>query len=709
MPNDITINPVGEQARYVRQSLNNAMQAAGGGALLAMLTVYLFLGDLRRTLVIGSAIPVAILVTFILMAAGELTLNIMTLGGLALGVGMLVDSAIVMLENIQRHQQQGDPEAATHGAAEVNSAIVAATSTNLAAVIPFLFIGGLVGLLFRELIFTVSAAIVGSMLIALTLTPALAGRIGDSQNRNPVRRGVDALMELLQRGYGYGLSYFIHHPWPIILLFISGLLAALPLFDDAKQIFLPNMDEGRIYVRLHADRGINLDKMDRLSRKVEKVISDQPETEMVFTIVGGRVFGRSQYEATNRTSIQVRLKPLSQRGGISSNDWIRRVKKQINNLGLAGVKVTLRSRGIRGIRLSHGDDDISLRLQGPDLDKLEKLAEQTALRLRQVEGLRNIEHSSEEHTLELAVKIDRERAAQYGLDVDTIGKAVRFALDGSIVTDYLENDRSLDVRLRLDRRDMANPEDLNDIILFSKTDPRTPVRLDELARVELITSPTTILRDQQQRMVEISASLNKEKPLGEVLQQLKGFIDETELPPDYTLYEAGSLEALKEGRQMGQLLLGLALFLVFTVMAVQYESLRNPLVIILGVPFAVTGVAAGLLISGLPLSMPVWLGLIMLAGIVVNNAIVLVEYIEIQRRKGLEKMEAIIEAAKLRLRPILMATLTTVVGMLPLALALGEGAEMLQPLAVTIVSGLSFSLLVSLLLIPVLYRLLGKK
>lgn len=716
IPASISLHPVDDQSIYVRQSLNNAVEAAVGGALLAMLTVYLFLGDLRRTLIIGSAIPLAVLVTFILMAVAGLTLNIMTLGGLALGIGMLVDNAIVMLENIQRHQQLrggSGPEQRTQiarlAASEVNSAIVASTTTNLAAVLPFLFIGGLVGLLFRELIFTISAAIVASLVIALTLTPALAGMLVADDRPGPFRRLADRWVGAMQDAYAGLLARLIRWPLTLVVLFGAGLVAALPVFDAAKQIFLPQMDEGRISIDIRTDTGINLERMDQISQRIERLIAAQPETEMVFITVGGRVFGRSQYEASNTSSIQVRLRPLAERGGIGSEDWIQRVKKQIDQLGLAGVKVNLRTPGIRGIRLSQGDDDLSLRLQGPDLRTLERLADELTQGLKQVKGLRNIEHSSDERNLELAIRIDRQRAADYDLDAKTIGSALRYALNGVIITDYLADDRQLDLRLRLDRQDMASPQDLEDLILFSRNQPRTAVRLGDIARVELNSAPAAILRHRQQRMVEISASFSGDRPLGTIQAEVQQFIAQADLPDGYRLFDAGSLESLQEGRKTGQLLLGLALFLVFAVMAVQYESLRNPLVIILSVPFALTGVAVGLKLTQLPLSMPVWLGLIMLAGIVVNNAIVLVEYIEILRHQGMERGAAIIEAARLRLRPILMATLTTVIGMLPLAMALGEGAEMLQPLAVTIVAGLSFSLLVSLVLVPVFYRLLGQQ
>ncbi|HHH40255.1 MAG TPA: efflux RND transporter permease subunit, partial [Sedimenticola sp.] len=415
----------------------------------------------------------------------------------------------------------------------------------------------------------------------------------------------------------------------------------------------------------------------------------------------------SQHQSPNRASIKVQLKPREQRGGIGSQAWISRVKKALDKERLAGVRVRIFSTGLRGIRFNRSDDDFALRIRGPDLAVLERIADQVLERLRGLKGIRNLQHSAEEKNQELSVRVDRKRAASYGLSVEEVGKAVRFAMQGRKVTDFIAGDRSVDILLRLNPRQMSGPADVENIILFSNTEPRVPVRLSDIAKVEIIPVPSAITRDRQQRYLEVTASLTGGHTLGEVMAEANRRLAGLELPRGYTLYEAGNLEALQEGRDLGRQLLGLALFLVFVVMAVQYESLRNPLVIILSVPFALTGVAIGLDVTGLPLSMPVWLGLIMLAGIVVNNAIVLVEYIELERQHGVALYEAIVEAARLRLRPILMTTLTTALGMLPLALALGEGSEMLQPLAVTIVSGLLFSTLVSLLLVPSVYRILN--
>lgn len=384
IPEDIEIHKVDDQARYVRRSLNNAVAAATSGAVLAMLVVYLFLGSFRRTLIIGSAIPIAVLVTCILMASGGLTLNIMTLGGLALGIGMLVDSTIVMLENIYRHQLRGEERlaASREAAAEVNSAIVASTSTNLAAVLPFLFISGLVGLLFRELILTISAAIVASMVVALTLVPALAGRIPVGRE-GLMRRLVNRGMEHVQNGYSWLLERVIRFPLLAVVLFSVGLFFAAPRFLDSNQIFLPSMDEGNIQVSITADRGINVDSMDQVVHQVEEILSAQPEVESLFTIVGGSVFGRSQNESANRASITAQLKSLAERGGVSSQQWINRMQKTIEATQMAGVRVRLYSVGIRGIRFNRSDDDLAMRIKGRELRVLEKLADQAVERLRE--------------------------------------------------------------------------------------------------------------------------------------------------------------------------------------------------------------------------------------------------------------------------------------------------------------------------------------
>jgi len=701
VPDDIKVTTVGDQSVYVRHALNNASLAALSGAVLAMTMIYLFLGNIIRTLIIGTAIPIGILVTFAIMDLSGLTLNIMTLGGLALGMGLLIDSTIVMLENITRHQDDAGTleDNAVRAASEVNSPIVASTGTNLAAILPFLFIGGLTGLLFQELIITISSAMLAALIVALTLVPALGSRV---RSRPNINRFFNRLIELLKRLYHSFVLRILRHPLPVTGAFLIAFAAALYVLISSRPIFLPSMDEGNVTVSVTGDSGISLDQMDATLEKIEALLLQQPEVETIYTTVGGFIFGRSEFQSSNRSSIKIQLVPVNRRA-MSSKEWISAMQKKIAGLHLTGYKVRMYVRGVRGIQMSSGDDDISLRIQGQDLDVLRDLGTETVDRLRDLPGLSNLEHSYEVHQEELNVTIDRQRAADQGVHVDDIGDALRIALEGSVISDFIDGDRQFDIRLRLPRTDSESPEVLANLLVGQHQG--RPVRLFEVATISRGPAPASIQRDQQQRIVEITASVDDNTTMADIMSEIFSRLADLQLPEGYTLYDGGATETLEQGQKTGGILLALAVFLVFVVMAVQYESLRNPLIILFSVPFTITGVGLGLWLFDLPISMPVWLGLIMLAGIVVNNAIVLVEQIEIEREKNPSTLEAISTAASLRLRPILMTTLTTVLGMTPLALGLGEGSEMLQPLAFVIVWGLSFSMLVSLVLVPVVYRL----
>ena len=710
IPPDMRIRVVADQSLYVRQALRNATYAALSGALLAVLVIYFFLGDLRRTLIIATAIPIALTVTLILMAVTGLTLNVMTLGGLALGVGLLVDNTIVMLENVYRHQRLGKPGrlAATDAAREVNSAIVASTSTNLAAVLPFLFISGLVGLLFRELIATISTAIIASLLVAVTVVPALGAQVPVGPKGDMLRRTVDAAMAALANGYGRILTTALKFRWLIPVPFIAGLIIAAPQFFVDKQVFLPELDDGRISARITADAGISLDEMDHIVERLEALFAEDPHVSSLYSTIGGFVFGRSQYERSNRSRIYIQLVPSGERD-LSSSAWTAATRKKVAQLKLAGVRVRMRNDGIRGVRLGRGDDDVSIRVQGASLPQLALIGDQIVDILRDIPGLKNIRHSAEDLVQELSVEVDRARAADLGISVEKVALAVRVALQGVVATDYITDDRLYDVRVRLPRSAVSSPGDVEAILLFPSRPGRPPVYLGDVATVELITAPADIYRDRQQRVIEVSATVTAATTLGEAMAEADRQLAALPLPDGYALYDAGSAETLRESERLARMLIGLALFLVFVVMAIQYESLRNPLIILLSVPFASIGVAAGIYGLSLPISMPLWLGLIMLAGIVVNNAIVLVEYIELERSRGLALFDAIVSAGQLRLRPILMTTLTTVIGMLPLAIGIGDGSELLQPLAITMVCGLSFSTLVSLMLVPAIYGICASR
>ncbi|MFP5505074.1 MAG: efflux RND transporter permease subunit, partial [Gammaproteobacteria bacterium] len=546
---------------------------------------------------------------------------------------------------------------------EVNSPIVASTSTNLAAVLPFLMISGLSGLLFRELIITVSAAILAAMLVALTLVPAWGARLPAQREANAWRRGFDRRLKSLRQAYARLLERLCARRSAQIAgvaAFAALLAMTAPPFLTGKEIFLPEMDDGNIVMRVTGDTGTAMETMDEVARRLEALFERQPEVASVFTTTGGFIFGRTERELSSRATLQIQLKPLEQRA-VSSQDWITRMNREIAALDLVGYKLTMRTRGMRGLRVGSGEDNIAFRVQGPDIETLNTLARQVVARLEAIPELRNVSWTGEESQHELSVSVDRERAIQLGLSVEDVGNALRFALNGEIAGEFIDGDRQFDIRIRLPRPSLKTISDLENTLLFAPDGDRPAIRLSDVGRVRLTAAPTEILRFQQQRMVEVYASLAGEQALNEVMRTLQQQLAEIDIPDGYRVYDIGAFTALQEGRQLAGALLALALFLVFVVMAVQYESLRNPLVILLSVPFAVTGPALLLPLTGVPLSMPVWLGLIMLAGIVVNNAIVLVEYIELLRAQGLAARAAIARAGELRLRPILMTTLTTVV------------------------------------------------
>jgi multidrug efflux pump subunit AcrB len=706
IPENIDLAIVSDQSLFVKHSIDNASMAAVSGALLSMLVIYLFLGSLLRTLIIGTAIPIGILVTFIIMQIFGLTLNIMTLGGLALGMGLLIDSTIVMLENITRHQAEGEMsnDDAITAAIEVNSPIVASTSTNLGALLPFLFIGGMTGLLFQELIITITSAMLASLVVALTLVPALGAKIQYKETKDNI---INNLVNYLKVKYNNNAYHFIDRP--VKTFFIFSLLFVLAVYQiyTTKRIELPDIDEGNVSLSITGDAGMQLEEMDDAVDHIEDLLLQQKEVVTLFTTAGGSVFGRSENENSNRSSIKIQLLPSDQRS-VSSELWAQQMKAKIDALKLTGFKVTLRVTGIRGLNLTSGSDDVSIHIRGDNLDTLRELGDQAVSLLEPVAGLTNLTHSYEEVKVELNIRIDRQRAAEFGIDAADVGDALQIALDGDIISNYIENDKDFDIRIRLPHAASHDPNALQNLMVAYKNN--NAIRLGDIATISRAPTASSIVRSQQQRIVEISASYGVDADHEKVLKAAMDKLSALQLPEGYVLYDNDTNKTLEESQENGLILLFLAIFLVFVVMAVQYESLLNPLIIIISIPYAAIGVAVGLLTNPeMSLSMPVWLGLIMLTGIVVNNAIVLVEQIEIEREKTGLLNESVTKAAGLRLRPILMTTLTTVFGMLPLAIGFGEGSEMLQPLAFVIVWGLSFSLFVSLILVPSLYSLLHRQ
>ncbi|HEU5049846.1 MAG TPA: efflux RND transporter permease subunit [Gemmatimonadales bacterium] len=712
IPADLEYQVIQNQAEFVRNSVNSVRDAALLGAALAMLVVLVFLQSLRKTIIIGTAIPIAILATFVLMGLADLTLNIMSLGGLALGVGMLVDNSIVMLENIFRKRDEGitDPvEAAHEGAAEVQSAVVASTTTNLAAVVPFLLISGLAALIFRELILTISFAIFASLGVALTLVPMLSAQLARVRFTSGLARtrpmqAFDHMVDRLRSGYRSVARRMIPLRWAVLGVALLALAGAALLARGLGNEFLPQVDDGGVGAFISLPPGSTPEQTNALALELEEMVREMPHVRSVFVTAGGFLFGGATADRSGRGSLDIRLDPASERE-MGADEWVRTLQTRVDERGFPGARVFIRPPRIRGLRTSISGSDIAINIQGDELPQLQEIGEVVMARLEGIPGLENVEASTEEASPQLSIRLDRERAGYLGLTVAEVGQTLRTALDGTIATRYTERNREYDVRVMLPRDRFTGPEDLAGVALFPGGAGRAPVYLRDVADVRTTLGPTEIRRENQSRVLRLTADVITEvAPVGVVNDSIRARLADLTVPEGYGIILGGEEEAIRENNRQLTMVTVLAVFLVFVVLALQYESIVNPFVILLAIPLSLIGVGFALWLSGTPLSAPVLLGVILLAGIVVNNAILLVEYIEEYRReRGASMEEAVIDAGAVRLRPILMTSLTTVLGMAPLALGIGEGSELMQPLAIAVVGGLSVSTLLTLFVVPSAY------
>lgn len=710
-PEDIQFTSIGDQAFFMRGALASVTIAAILGGTLAMLVVLLFLGSLRKGVVIGLSIPIALMATFALMGVGDLTLNIISLGGLALGVGLLLDNSIVMLENIYRHREElgKSPEDSAHdGASEVSSAIVAGTMTNLAAVVPFLLMTGLAALIFRELILTISFAILATLAAALTLVPMLAALFGHVRfesklHRTPPLRLWNWLITQLQRGYGWFLPIVLKLRWGVVAVAIVAMLGAVRLADELGNEFLPQVDDGNVGVRMVLPPGTPPHETDAAARMIEETIRGMDHVDSIFTMVGGHLGGGIINERPGTSNIRVQLTDAVDRPGTPAGAWVAEAQQRLDAIDLPGARISVRPPSIRGLQFGTTGDDLSISIVGDDLDTLRTIARDISAQLQDIPGLEGVEVGREDQSPLMRVVVDRARAADFSLRVSEVGTAIRHAVDGAVPTQFMSGNREYDVRVRLPRESVSDSEALGNLLLFRHTN--APILLRDVARFDLGAGPAHIVRENQSRAVRIGGDINTQvADVGTIMREVESRMSAIELPEQYSMIFGGQWETIQETNRELFIVVLLALFLVFVVLAVQYERLSNPLIILAAAPLALIGVAGILWLTETPLSAPVLIGVILLVGIVVNNAILLVEYIEIGRRRdNLPIRDAIVEAGRVRLRPILMTTATTVLGMTPLAIGLGSGAEIMQPLALCVIGGLLVSMFLTLFLVPCLY------
>jgi len=710
MPPDINWEATRDGAYFVRGSIQAVSAAAIIGAVLAMLVVLAFLGSLRKSFVIGLSIPLAILFTFVLLGMGGLTLNVISLGGLALGVGLLLDNAIVMLENISRHQEKlekNSQDAAHDGADEVISAITAGTLTNLAAVAPFLLITGIASLVFRELILTISFAVVASLAVALTLVPMLAAQFGKVRFRSGLDRSrafkaFDGLIGWLIQRYRGVLGFVLNWRWPVVAASLALFVLSIMGMGRLGTEFLPQLDDGQISVRISLPPGTTPEQTDRASRMVENELMRMPYVENVFGISGGHLQGGVVSERPGTARMDVVLADARERPELPAGLWVADAQQRLRQLDIPNARIWIRPPSIPGLNFGSQGTDMDVMIVGEDLPVLQALAREMVDRLESITGLEDLEVAREDRTPLLSINVDRERAAALGINIGEVGRAMREAVTGTVPTRYATGVNEYDVRVRLPREVTGDPQALSQVIV-SAAGGRV-IQLGDVASFDLGEGPAHIERENQVRVQRITGNFNTAlNDAGSIMNEIRERIAEMAIPDQYGMIYGGQFETAEEtDREMFTVIL-LALFLVFVVLAVQYERLSNPLVIMAAAPLSLIGVVGMLWLTGTPLSAPAFLGVILLIGIVVNNAILLVEYIERGRRKGLDTPAAVVEAGSIRLRPILMTTLTTVAGMIPLAIGMGSGANLMQPLAIAVIGGLLTAMLLTLFMIPCLY------
>ena len=722
VPEDLELVATLDESIFIRNAISNVTNAGLIGAILAAIAVLLFLGSLRQTAIVVSAIPLAALTAVILMKLFGLSLNVFSLGGLAVGVGIVVDNSIVMLENIAegagmtpgkdaRSQLNFDRliKRAIASSQEVESALIASTSTNLVAVLPFLLIGGFISLLFNELVLTVSFAVAASVIVALTVVPMFASRLLTIRKSSSVGRfwllqAFNRQFEAATRGYGIILKQALQGRLIVIgltFLLLGG--SSILIFDRVPQEILPRIETGQARLFAQFPPGTPLETNRRVMKKVDEILLAQPETEYVFTTSGGFLFGSNTSENPLRGSSTITLKPNTDVEAYTS-----RVSAEFDKLNLVDIRLRINPGAVRGLILNNSPvrGEVDIVLQGKNSQTLERAGRQVLDVLERRATLSSFRPDADPRQPEIQIRLDRERAADLSLNVRDIGDTLETAIEGSVPTQLQRGNRLVDVRVELEEDSIRRPSQLARIPLFIEDSDRL-VRLGDVASIELGQAPGEIQRINQRQVFLITGNLNEDADLSEALAELEQIFQEIDLPQGVSRLPSAAAQTNQEIQSAFASLGGLATFLVFVVMAVQYNSLIDPLVIMFTLPLALAGGIWGLFITQTAIGVTVIVGAVLLVGIVVNNAIILVELAnQIRERERCDRTTAILQAAPQRLRPILMTTITTVLGMFPLALGLGQGGEFLQPLGIVVFSGLALATLLTLFIIPCFYILL---
>ena len=701
-----------DQSHFIQQSVDEVRDAALVGGLLAILVLMLFLRDLRSTLIIATSIPISVVATFVAMYKLDITMNVMSLGGLTLGIGMLVDNSIVVLESIYRRRREGSSlyRAAVDGTSEVAAAVTASTLTSVAVFVPIVFVEGIAGQLFRDQALTVTFSLLASLVVAITLIPMLSAagsRLpGDAERRRETAAALPvddefatlpaATMTLGRFSHAFDalLRSSLRRRWLTLgigfALFALSMVA-VPLLQTE---LIPQLSEGEFFFEATLPEGASLAATDRALQVMERAADAEPGVDVQYATVGSRL-------VSGGLSVNTRAENLGQLNVV--------MKDRGDGAAEAAVADRMRAAfaDLPDLEARFGRPSyftlktpVEVIVFGDDLEDLRAYSLEIAADLAGVPGLVDVRSSLEAGNPELQVVFDRERLASLGLDMGVLSETLKNRVLGVVPTRFKEEDRQIDIRLRNRESDRHTVEDVRNLALPGPDG--STLRLTSVADVREDRGPAEIHRLQQQRAAVVSANVEG-RSLGAAVVDVRAALAGRPPPPGLTVELGGQNHEMQVSFDSLRFAILLAVFLVYLVMAATFESFLHPLLVLFTIPMALIGVVPALLLTGTPVTVIVLIGVVILVGIVVNNAIVLVDAINRLRRAGLPKAEAIVRAAHLRLRPILMTTLTTVLGLLPMALAWGEGAELRAPLAITVASGLLLSTLLTLIVIPAAY------
>jgi HAE1 family hydrophobic/amphiphilic exporter-1 len=706
----ITLGVLDDSSIFIKRSIHAVQEHALIGGVLVMLIIFLFLRDIRATFIVFTSIPISVIGTFALLYFAGFTLNTMTFGGLALGIGMIVDASIVVIENTFRHMEHGKDRmtASIEGSEEVWSAILASTLTHIAVFVPLLFLTGISSILFKQLSVVVMFSLSMSLFVAVTIVPVLCSRMLKLPPPLELRRGITGRLYTWSESFlnrmDFAYSRIIHralvHRPTVLGVGTALVVAAVLILPTIGFELMPQADEGEVSVTAELPVGTRIERAEDVALRLEALTRDLvPEAETVITQAGGGGF----MSAGSRTNLSLRLTPKDQRNR-SSDEIARALNRQLAGV-IPGVIITTRASGGNSQMnrvMGGGDSRLSLEIRGDDLTTARDLAQAAKGVMDRVPEVRNARVGRDEGRPELAIQVDRPKAAILGLSVSGIAEAIRTNVGGTQAAFFREAGNEFPIIVRLREEDRERIEDINDILVSS---PQGQVlQAKNLLTLRNQSGPTEIQRKNQERIIRVTAE--PEVALSDALDAVNGQLTEVRVPNDFQLGFGAEVEEQARAFNQLRLMLLLAVLLVYAVMASQYESLRDPFIIMFSVPLAAIGVVAALKLTGTTFSLQAYIGVIMLAGIVVSNAILLVDYTNVLRRRdGMPLRDAVETAGRTRLRPILMTTLATILGLVPMSLGIGEGAELQAPLARVVIGGLAASTLITLVFVPTVYTL----